>query len=118
MESTRTEITDTSNVKAKLFVGQIPREMTEDHLRVFFEPFGPLREVSIIRDPLSGISRGLNWKAKCCSVRYLLKCFTGCAFVIFHERNSAQDALDNLHNTLQLPNVRLFVSCAHVIRVL
>lgn len=60
MEPARAETTDSSNAKAKLFVGQIPREMTEEHLREFFEPFGSLREVSIIRDPLSGISRGVN----------------------------------------------------------
>lgn len=42
----------------KLFVGQIPREMAEDELATYFEGFGPIRELSIIRDPVTAQSKG------------------------------------------------------------
>jgi RNA recognition motif-containing protein len=44
----------------KLFVGQIPKEMDEDSLRVYFEEFGPLAELSIIRDSANLNSKGVN----------------------------------------------------------
>jgi hypothetical protein len=34
----------------KLFVGQIPKDMNEDSLKAFFEEFGPISEITIIRD--------------------------------------------------------------------
>lgn len=81
----RVDTTDQSVLKGKLFVGQVPKDLMEDNLRPFFEPYGSIREITIIRDPLSGLSRG-------------------CAFVIYHERTSAQNAMDALHNILHLPN--------------
>ena len=42
----------------KLFVGQIPKEMDEAMLRQYFEEFGPIVEVSIIRDNATMISKG------------------------------------------------------------
>jgi RNA recognition motif-containing protein len=42
----------------KLFVGQIPRDITEDELATYFESFGPIRELSIIRDPATAASKG------------------------------------------------------------
>lgn len=74
-----------SETKAKLFVGQIPREIIEDELRAYFTPFGILKEVSIIRDPLSGLSRG-------------------CAFVTYVEKSAADAAVEALHNVVQLPS--------------
>ncbi len=44
----------------KLFVGQIPKEMDEDSLRVYFEEFGPLAELSIIRDSANLNSKGVH----------------------------------------------------------
>lgn len=77
-----------SDSKAKLFVGQIPREILEDELQAYFTPFGILKEVSIIRDPLSGLSRG-------------------CAFVTFIDKSAADAAVEALHNVTQLPSVEL-----------
>lgn len=51
---------DISQSPSKLFVGQIPKEVTEPTLSTYFEEFGPLREVCIIRDQATGISKGLN----------------------------------------------------------
>ncbi len=46
----------------KLFVGQIPKDVEEDALRVHFERFGTLKEVSIIRDNVNGSSKGMGSK--------------------------------------------------------
>lgn len=53
----------TSNLNmdiVKLFVGQIPKDMDEDSLRVYFEEFGPLAELSVIRDSANLTSKGAN----------------------------------------------------------
>lgn len=42
----------------KLFVGQIPKDMNEDNLKQYFEEFGPIAEVSVIRDSNTLISKG------------------------------------------------------------
>lgn len=85
MQEQRVDTTDQSILNGKLFVGQVPKDMMEDNLRPYFDSFGSIREITIIRDPLSGLSRG-------------------CAFVIYHERTAAQNAMDALHNILHLPN--------------
>lgn len=41
----------------KLFIGQIPKEIHEPLLSSYFEEFGPIKEISIMRDP-SGMSKG------------------------------------------------------------
>ena len=42
----------------KLFVGQIPKEMDKMTLRQYFEEFGPIVEISIIRDNVTMMSKG------------------------------------------------------------
>ena len=45
----------------KLFVGQIPKTWEEDELRPVLEAFGPIEELTVLRDrayPGSGRSRG------------------------------------------------------------
>lgn len=42
----------------KLFVGQIPKDMDELSLRPYFEEFGPIVEISIIRDNMTMMSKG------------------------------------------------------------
>jgi RNA recognition motif-containing protein len=44
--------------QSKLFVGQIPKDVSEDILRTYFDSFGHIAEVSIIRDVITGISKG------------------------------------------------------------
>lgn len=47
----------------KMFVGQIPRSWTETELRQLFDEFGPVYQLSVLRDKLTGESRGkcLAW---------------------------------------------------------
>ncbi|KDO32966.1 hypothetical protein SPRG_02658 [Saprolegnia parasitica CBS 223.65] len=68
----------------KLFVGQVPRNMEEAALRPILEAFGPLYDIVIIRDKVSGTHRG-------------------CAFVTFCSRDAADAAIETLHNQVTLP---------------
>lgn len=42
----------------KLFVGQIPREMDENMLIPYFAEFGPIVELTVIRDRLTKMHKG------------------------------------------------------------
>ena len=42
----------------KIYVGNLPRELTEDELRVEFEAFGKVESVAIVKDRYSGQPRG------------------------------------------------------------
>ena len=42
----------------KMFVGQVPRSMDEDDLRKMFEEFGPIYQLNVLRDKVSGMSKG------------------------------------------------------------
>ena len=42
----------------KLFVGQVPRGWEESELREVMEPFGPIHELSILKDRTDGASKG------------------------------------------------------------
>ena len=42
----------------KMFVGQIPRTMDENDLRKMFEEFGPIYQLNVLRDKVSGQSKG------------------------------------------------------------
>ncbi|OEH75277.1 RNA recognition motif domain-containing protein [Cyclospora cayetanensis] len=53
--------------KAKLFVGSIPRNATEDELKVFFSSYGTVDEVFVLRDSGSGGGKG------CAFVKYRYK---------------------------------------------
>lgn len=52
-----TQLDEDSSAPAKLFVGQIPKDVTESTLSGYFDEFGTIKEVSIIRDS-AGASRG------------------------------------------------------------
>lgn len=48
-----------SEESVKLFVGQVPKQMTEEQLLEMFEEFALVEEVNIIKDKTTRASRGL-----------------------------------------------------------
>jgi RNA recognition motif-containing protein len=74
----------------KMFVGQIPRNMSEIELKAMFQEYGSVYQLNVLRDKVSGESKG-------------------CCFVTFHARKSALDAQNALHNLKTLPGVRKLV---------
>jgi RNA recognition motif-containing protein len=63
----------------RLFVGNLPYEITEEELREFFSPVGPLAQVFIPVDRETGKRRGF-------------------AFVEFDERSQAEEAIRQLNS--------------------
>ncbi|XP_073949773.1 CUGBP Elav-like family member 1 isoform X3 [Choristoneura fumiferana] len=63
----------------KMFVGQVPRSMDENDLRMMFEEFGRVHQINVLRDKITGASKG-------------------CCFVTFFTRKAALKAQDALHN--------------------
>ena len=54
-ESDNGEPTNDVSEYMKLFIGQIPRDCNEAYLQAYFEEFGPVHEVTIMRDPSTNI---------------------------------------------------------------
>eukprot|EP00980_Cylindrotheca_fusiformis_P001547 scaffold350_cov133-Cylindrotheca_fusiformis.AAC.18 len=71
----------------KLFVGQVPKNLSEEDIFPTFDPFGPLKDVAIIRDKHSGMHRG-------------------CAFVTYWSSIDAVQAQDALHDKFTFPGAR------------
>lgn len=69
--------------ESTLFVGTLPRTANENELRSVFSVFGVIADVTILRDKMTGLSKG-------------------CAFVKFENREQAQSALDNLNGQCHL----------------
>jgi len=67
----------------KMFVGQIPRHLDETELRAMFEEFGTVFQINVLRDKVSGQSKG-------------------CCFVTFFTRKAALEAQNQLHNVRTL----------------
>jgi RNA recognition motif-containing protein len=70
----------------KMFVGQIPRNMSEFELKNMFQEYGTVYQLNVLRDKLTNESKG-------------------CCFVTFHTRKAALDAQNALHNLRTLPGV-------------
>ncbi|KAK2990560.1 hypothetical protein RJ640_019840 [Escallonia rubra] len=68
----------------KLFVGQVPKHMTEAQLLAMFKEFALVDEVNVIKDKATRASRG-------------------CCFVICPTREEADKAVDACHNKRTLP---------------
>lgn len=66
----------------KLFIGMLPKTVTEQDLYNMFHFYGELREVHIIRGP-DGSPKG-------------------CAFVKFVDREAAIAAIEDLHDTIPM----------------
>jgi len=62
----------------KLFVGQVPKNMTEEDLAFVFEPYGCILDLTVIRDRRSGNHRG-------------------CAFVTFENGEDALKVVSEMH---------------------
>lgn len=70
----------------KMFVGQIPRNMSEIEMKLMFQEYGNVYQLNVLRDKQTGESKG-------------------CCFVTFYTRKSALDAQNALHNLKTLPGV-------------
>ncbi|XP_059660561.1 RNA-binding protein BRN1-like [Cornus florida] len=73
-----------SEESVKLFVGQVPKHMTEAQLLSMFEEFALVDEVNIIKDKTTRASRG-------------------CCFLICPSREEADKAVNACHNQRTLP---------------
>lgn len=80
-------------------MGKIPRDLFEDELVPLFEKAGPIWDLRLMMDPLTGLNRGY-------------------AFVTFCTKEAAQEAVKLvscpyplLDFTFSIPNVRFFL-CA------
>ena len=56
----------------KMFVGQVPRTMDENELRGMFEEFGPVYQINVLRDKITGQSKGKEFMSK-----YIITSFYG-----------------------------------------
>ncbi|KAL3686285.1 hypothetical protein R1sor_008859 [Riccia sorocarpa] len=70
----------------KLFVGQVPKQLTEQQIAAIFGEAGVVREINIIKDKLTKQSRG-------------------CCFVIYNSREEADNAIALFHDRRTLPPV-------------
>ncbi|KAI3829608.1 hypothetical protein L1987_03735 [Smallanthus sonchifolius] len=73
-----------SDESVKLFVGQVPKHMTEEQLAAMLQEFAIVDQVNIIKDKATRASRG-------------------CCFVICPSREEADKAVDACHNKKTLP---------------
>jgi len=71
----------------KLFVGQVPKSMSEEALFPTFSVYGPIKELLVIRDKHTGQHRG-------------------CAFVTFWSSTAALKVQEELHDQFVFPNGR------------
>ncbi|CAG9119214.1 unnamed protein product [Plutella xylostella] len=51
----KTEMPDPDYIK--MFVGQVPRSMDENDLRLMFEEFGRVHQINVLRDKVTGASK-------------------------------------------------------------
>lgn len=79
----------------KLFIGMIPKLASEDEIRHVFAQFGDIDEIYILRNQISGQSKG-------------------CAFLKFSERDAALAAISHVHEqyTMEGGNSALVVKFA------
>ena len=64
---------DFSAEAVKLFVGQVPRHMTEEELLPMFKEAGPVQEIIIIKDKTTKASRGKLFKTNLLGQLFLFR---------------------------------------------
>ncbi|KAF7456943.1 CUGBP Elav-like family member 1 [Cryptosporidium felis] len=72
--------------QVKLFVGALPKKITEDEMKELFSPYGQINEIFIMREPHSGVGKG-------------------CAFVKYAFKEQGLFAIKSLHGALTLADV-------------
>ncbi|TNN44781.1 Heterogeneous nuclear ribonucleoprotein Q [Liparis tanakae] len=77
-------------VGTEIFIGKIPRDLFEDELVPLFEKAGPIWDLRLMMDPLSGLNRGY-------------------AFVTFCTKEAAQEAVKLCNNNEIRPNKHIGV---------
>eukprot|EP00823_Brevimastigomonas_motovehiculus_P001103 TRINITY_DN11639_c0_g1_i1.p1 TRINITY_DN11639_c0_g1~~TRINITY_DN11639_c0_g1_i1.p1 ORF type:complete len:427 (-),score=88.81 TRINITY_DN11639_c0_g1_i1:199-1437(-) len=77
--------TDTKQAtdQAKLFVGQVPKTVEEKDLRKYFEPYGEVKDVAIVRDKQTQVHKG-------------------CAFIVFAKKADAEKAIQGVNEKITL----------------
>ena len=71
----------------KLFVGQLPKDMTREDVRGLMADYGIIEELHVMTDKRTGQG-------------------TGAAFVIFAKRSEAQQAISNLNGMVTIPGMK------------
>lgn len=61
----RTPLHKNARTCFQMFVGQVPRSMDENDLRLMFEEFGRVHQINVLRDKITGASKGLNLEIFC-----------------------------------------------------
>jgi CUG-BP- and ETR3-like factor len=102
----------------KLFVGQIPKHMGEEQLTPMFQTYGNIVELSVIRDKMTNVHRGMLFSvlhlSSILSLFYLCKLMdyllliwlsTGCAFLTYSTKEEADACIAALHNKHTLQSV-------------
>ncbi|CAN8247952.1 unnamed protein product [Cochlearia groenlandica] len=83
-EENRENIEEEEEESVKVFVGQIPKQMSESQLLTLFQEFAVVDEVNIIKDKMTRASRG-------------------CCFVLCPSREEADKLVNACHNKKTLP---------------
>eukprot|EP00300_Choanocystis_sp_HF-7_P038058 c54591_g1_i1.p1 GENE.c54591_g1_i1~~c54591_g1_i1.p1 ORF type:complete len:141 (+),score=18.08 c54591_g1_i1:236-658(+) len=93
-------------VGTRVFVGQVPEALDVDNIRRHFEPYGKVLTVSIIRNKI-GQHRGNSTQNQRSDnlIKNMVSPSTGCAFVVFEDRDAAQQCVEQAHDKLVLPEV-------------
>ena len=90
--------------------------MNEELLLPFFSEFGPVAELTVIRDKVNQTHKGnaysflLSYDLKESTLSQILIFYfvflcSGCAFLTYCMQQSARRAVDQLHDKIKLPNV-------------
>lgn len=69
-------IAEAEKLTIKLFVGSLPRDITDQQLQQLFEPFGDIEEASVLKE--NGVSKG-------------------CGFVKFKQKQAATNAMNSMN---------------------